>query len=85
MMTFYEIEKIFSLRFEKWAWFSSFYFIVGHILYRSYFWPIFDILPPTVHISITYRTRAINRRGFYSKIIILGFRLSHKNHVKNTF
>ena len=32
-----------------------------------------------------YRTRAINHRGFYTKIIILGFRLSHKNHIKNAF
>ena len=36
-------------------------------------------------IFLGYRTRAINRRGFYSEIIILGFKLSHKNHIKNTF
>ena len=27
---------------------------------------------------LDYRTRAINHRGFYSKIIIWGLRLSHK-------
>ena len=32
-----------------------------------------------------YRTHAINRPGFYSKIIVWCFRLSHKNHIKILF
>ena len=39
----------------------------------------------TQEVWSIYRTRAINRRGFYLEIIILGFKLSHKNHIKNTF
>ena len=32
-----------------------------------------------------YRTRAINRRSYYSRILILGSRLPHKKQIKNAF
>ena len=42
-----------------------------------------------VHILLifqyNYRTRAINHRGFYSKITILALKLSHKKRIKIAF
>ena len=38
-----------------------------------------------LRFELEYRTRAINRRGFYSIIVIWGFRLSLKNNIKNSF
>ena len=35
--------------------------------------------------NIHYRTRAIDHRGYYSKICFLAFRLSHKKRIKNVF
>ena len=36
------------------------------------------------HPSV-YRTRAINHRGFYSKITILALKLPHKKRIKIAF
>ena len=38
-----------------------------------------------VYIKNAYRTRANRGRAYYSKIIVLALRLSHKKHRKNVF
>jgi len=40
------------------------------------------VKPHHFQSSMYYRTRAINRRSYYSRIIVLESRLPHKNRIK---